>query len=368
MEANTHFYIVIVAGGGGTRLWPKSRKKMPKHLLKLFGKETLLQQTFHRVVPMLPLKNIYVITLKDHVIKVREQLPELIKENIIIEPMSRNTALAMGTAAAFVHSRDPQAVIANLAADHLIKDEHTFQRTILEALTVASKGDYIVAIGIRPTFPHTGLGYIRIGHQIETLTNTKNNQFVFKCKGFKEKPDLVTAQSFLASGQYLWNAGYYIWSTQTVFKAFKTNSPDLGKGLETIIKAIGTPSQEKILQSVYNTAENVQIDVAVSEKAKNLVVIPGEFDWSDVGDWKVIFDTSQKDADGNVVNGGGKFINIDTTDSLIETNNKTVVTIGLENVVVVDTPDALLICRKSRSQDVKKAVEKLKADNKTDCL
>lgn len=368
MEINSHYYAVIVAGGGGTRLWPKSRKKLPKHLLSLFGKNTLLQQTYQRISPIIPNDHIFVVTLADYVPFIKNQLPKILFKNIIVEPMSKNTALAMGTATAFIKHLDNDAVIANLAADHLIKDEKTFQKTILNALDVASKGDYVVAIGIRPTFPHTGLGYIRIGHQSEQFTDSKKNQFIFKCKGFKEKPDLVTAQSFLASGQYLWNAGYYIWSATTLFKDIKLYSPEISQGLEKIFQAFGSTSEQKTLESVYQNAENVQIDVAVSEKAKNLVVIPGEFDWSDVGDWKVIYDTQNKNNDGNVINGNGDHLEIETKNCLIESDGRTIVTIGLNDVMIVDTKDALLVCAKNRTQDVKKAVEQLKLEKKDSCL
>lgn len=364
-----HFYAVILAGGGGTRLWPKSRKKFPKHFLKLYGDKTLLQQTFDRIEPVINPKKIFLITLKDYVPEVKKQLPSLLEENIIAEPQAKNTALAMGVVSAYIRKRDPEAVVVNLAADHLFEDEEKFREVILSALRVAAEDDHIVAIGIKPSFAHTGLGYIKIGDELEEFKDKNNSVFVFKGLGFKEKPDLTTAQSFLSSGQYLWNANLYCWSVSTIQKAMLEHSPELAKGIEQIFSSIGTKQENKTVEEVYEGAENVQIDVAVSEKAKNLVVIPGDFGWSDVGDWKVIYETHKKDEAGNVLlTKGGEFFPIDTKNSLIQTNGRPVVTIGLDDVVVIDTDDALLVCNKSRSQDVKKAIELLKDNGSSSCL
>lgn len=366
---SSHFYAVILAGGGGTRLWPKSRRETPKHLLKLYGNETMLQQTFNRIIPVIPPENIFLITLKNYVSKVEEQLTKLPKKNIIAEPEAKNTALAMGAAAAFVKHRDKEAVIINLAADQLIEDENKFRQVVVSALEVASQRDHIVAIGIRPTFAHTGLGYIKIGDELEEFSDRKNNLFVFKCRGFKEKPDLVTAQSFLASGQYLWNANLYCWSAGTIFKSMHEHSPAIAKGMEQILTVIGTDREKSVMEEVYGKAENIQIDYAVSERAKNMVVVPGDFGWNDVGDWKVIYETKDQDHDGNVIDTEeGNFVGIETKNCLVETNGRLVVTIGLDNLIVVDTPDALLVCNKNKTQDVKKAVEKLKSEGKLKLL
>lgn len=360
-----NFYAVILAGGGGTRLWPRSRKKSPKHLLKLIGEETLLKMTYNRIAGVIPDDQIYVVTLKDHASEVMEQLPQVPKANFIIEPIQRNTAWAMGAAAAIIHKKNPDAAIVNLAADHIYKDVKKFQNTILDALDVTANTEYIVAIGIRPTFAHTGLGYIRVGEPIEGASKLQN--FVFKSRGFKEKPNLTTAQAFLATGQYLWNANLYCWSTKTVLNTYNELAPDIYKGLERIVEAADTGGFENTLADVYDKAENIQIDYAISEKAKNLVVVPGEFGWSDIGDWKVVYDSLDKDLEGNVILDETKnsYIGIDTKKSLIEVNGRMIVAIGLENVVIIDTEDAILICNKDRTQDVKKAVEKLK-ENKQD--
>lgn len=361
MKAPENAYTVILAGGGGTRLWPKSRKKHPKHLLKLFRKETLLKTTYDRIAPIIPDERILVITASDHAGLISKELPNLPKENIIIEPQAKNTALAMGVAAVFIHSRNPDAVIINLAADHIYKDIERFQKTALAALDVAASYPYIVSIGIKPTYAHTGLGYIRVGDQLGQVKVIDKDLFAFKCKGFKEKPDLATAQSFLATGNYLWNANLYTWSTKTVLGAFRKYAPEIYEGLEKILGSIGTENEEKVLEQVYEKIENIQIDTAISEKTDNLVVIPGDFGWSDIGDWKVIYDTLDKDEYGNVVvDSEEELVGVGNKNCLIETNGRLVVAVGLENLAVVDTQDAILICPLDRTQDVKKAVEKLK--------
>lgn len=359
MENN--FYAVILAGGGGTRLWPKSRKKHPKHLLKLFGDKTLFRHTYERIAPVIPNERILVITHVDHAQEIVDELPELSKDNFIIEPEAKNTALAMGVAAAFVHKRNLDSVIINLAADHIYLDVPKFQQTALTALNEAAKGDYIVTIGIKPTFAHTGLGYIKMGE--------KFGEHAYIGEGFKEKPNLETAQAFLAEGNYVWNANLYCWSTKTVLEAFKKHSPQISKCMEEIMEASGTPDEKQTMEKVYMEAPSEQIDTAISEKADNLLIVEGDFGWSDIGDWKVVYDTNFKDENNNVIiKNDGDLIEMGNSNSLIETNGRLVVAIGLENIVVVDTEDAILIVSKDKTQDVKKAVEKLKEMKKGEYL
>ncbi len=367
MQAPENAYAVILAGGGGTRLWPKSRKEHPKHLLKLFGKESLLKITYDRIVRIIPKERILVVTVDDHVELIKEEIPNLPSENIIVEPMGKNTAIAMGVGAAFVKKRNPDGIIINLAADHIFKDVERFQAVVLAALDVANSFDYIVAIGIKPSFPHTGLGYIKVGDQIGRVRVEGKDLFAFKGLGFKEKPDLPTAQSFLATGKYLWNAGLYVWSVRTIMTAFEELAPEYGKGINLVLDAIGTDKLDQVMKKVYEESGSDPVDIAISEKSKNLVVIPGDFGWSDIGDWKIVYDSLPKDMMGNaIVDEDNNHINIDSRDCLIETNGRLVVTIGLEDLIVVDSEDAILIVPKNRTQDVKKAVEKLKeqADKK----
>ncbi len=364
-----NFYAVILAGGGGTRLWPASRKAHPKHLLKLLGDKTLIQTTFDRVEGFLPAENIYVITNKAHVKEVSSQVPKVPEKNIIGEPQAKNTAMAMGVAAALIHSRNPNASIIYLAADHVIKNEERFRMNALAALQVASSGDYIVAVGIKPEFPHTGLGYIKIGKELEDLSKIAQKGYVFKGIEFKEKPNLVTAQSFLASGQYLWNANIYSWSTNTIMKAFDEHSPEVFKACREISDKAGKGNSDTLLEDVYSKVGTPDsIDYEVSEKVKNLVVIPGDFGWSDVGDWKVVFDLRQKNVSGLAVSDETEVINIGSKNVLIDAGKKLVAVVGLEDLVIVDTGDTLLIAKNDSTQDVKKVVEKLKEEKKEEFL
>lgn len=368
MSETNNYYAVILAGGGGTRLWPKSRKKHPKHLLRLFGDETLLQMTYNRIAPILPKENILVITNIDHIEDVKSQLPEMPSENVIGEPKAKNTALAMGVAAAVVHHRNQNASVIYLAADHIYKDIAKFQDTALNALEVSQLGDYIVAIGIKPTFAHTGLGYIKIGDQLEDLSSKK--RFVFTGKGFKEKPDLATAQSFLASGQYLWNANLYCWKTETIFKSFEALAPKIKEALDEVMTGLSENELNSALHKIYGwDVEFDSIDYEVSEKAKNIIVLPGDFGWSDIGDWKIVYETENKDSDGNaIINKNVDSVTVDSRDNLIDSNGKMIAVVGLSNIVVIETDDAILVCHKDRSQDVKKVVEKLKQSDKKQYL
>ncbi len=362
-ETLENSYAVILAGGGGTRLWPKSRKKTPKHLLKLFGEKSLLRLTYERIEPIIPKENIFVITSKHHAQEVKDDLSSVLSENIIEEGEAKNTALAMGTASAVIASRNPNASISFFAADHIVEKQERFQMNVLASLRVAASGDYIVAIGIKPQFPHTGLGYIKVGEELDEQSKIAQKGFVFKGMGFKEKPNLVTAQSFVASGQYLWNANLYTWSVSTIFKAFEKYSPKLFKAISEIKDGRGTQS---VIDKVYKEVEKPDsIDYEISEKADNILVIPGDFGWNDVGDWKVVYDLKSKDKEGNVIiNPEVDYININSHNLLVEADKKMIVTVGLKDIVIIETPDVLLVCNKENTQDVKKAVERLKEEKK----
>ena len=365
-----NYYAVILAGGSGTRLWPASVKAHPKHLLKLLGKRSLIQITYDRVEGVIPDENIYVITNKTHQKEVEAQLPNVPANNILGEPVAKNTAMAMGAAAAVIHSRNPDAAIIYLAADHVVRDLNRFHMNMLAALRVAASGDYIVAVGIKPEFAHTGLGYIKIGQELEMLSKVAKKGFVFRGVEFKEKPNLVTAQSFVASGQYLWNANLYSWSTKAIMHALEQHAPSIYKAVSEIAEKAGTGNLDRVLEDAYSKLEGKpdSIDYEVSEKVDNLVVIPGDFGWSDVGDWKEVYNLREKDSKKIAVSEESSIVNIGSERVLVDAGKKLVALVGVEDLIVVDTGDALLIAKADRTQDVKKVVEKLKEEEKQNLL
>ncbi|MEO8581074.1 MAG: sugar phosphate nucleotidyltransferase [Patescibacteria group bacterium] len=360
MNNMDHVYFVILAGGGGTRLWPKSRKKTPKQFLKLAGKDTMMQVTAQRVTQMVGWDHVIVVTNKDYLQEVKTQLPQVPEENIIAEPEKKDTALAMLTGTLLARTIDPQAIVANAASDHVITDPQEFVRVMQVALEVASERKNLVTVGITPTFPSSGFGYIKVGHDIKRV----EGQTVFLVESFTEKPNVPTARAFISTGKYFWNANMYVWSADTLLEAFKVHKPDLFKKTAPIQKAT-LGSFHSLLSDVYKDAEAISIDYAISEKATNLVLIPGDFGWDDVGDWKVVYDLGKKDLAGNVVISDDPqthTLTIESKNNLIHTNSRLIAMIGVENFTIIDTPEILMIVPKDRSQDVKKLVERLKEE------
>lgn len=367
MTKSNHLYAVILAGGGGTRLWPKSRNQTPKQFLSLVGKQTMLQLTADRVAKVVEWSNIIVVTNKIYYQEVQRQLPSVPKQNIIAEPEKRDTALAMLVGALFAKNQDPEAVVINAASDHAVTNEKEYVRVMKAAAATADKNDYLVTVGITPTFATSALGYIKIGNDLKKLDRGLS---LFAVDSFTEKPNVATARAFISTGKYFWNANMYVWSATNLKKAFAKYMPEMFELTKNLDK-LSVKDFHKALPEVYEQAESISIDYAVSEKADNLVLIPGDFGWSDVGDWKVVYDLGQKDPAGNVITGAAdpeKVVVIDSADNLIHTNNSLVALVGVENLVVVDTGEILMICPKERSQEVKKLVEELKKNNRKEYL
>lgn len=361
-----HLFVLIICGGGGTRLWPRSRQKTPKQFINLLGEKTLFEQTMERARSLVPDERIFVVTNIDYIDEVVAQ-GKLSLKNIFAEPQGRNTALAMAAGAAIIDKIDSQSVIVNMWSDHLISPLKEFTANTFLAAQVAFNKDLLVTVGLKPTFPHTGLGYIHAG---EKLTEFKEGE-VFKVKEFKEKPDLKTAEEFIKSGDYYWNAGMFTWSSQSFLKACEKEAPKLAEAFKKIHSAWSQDNEKKIIDEVYNQAEDISIDFALAEKANNMALIPASFDWSDVGSWQVIWDVGQKDENENMItklDKKGELYNVDSTKNLIQFSHRLVALVGVENLVVIDTPDALLICQKDKAQDVKKIVEILKEKGKKEYL
>lgn len=362
-----HLYALIICGGAGTRLWPRSRQKTPKQFLeKFYGEKTLFNQTVERAKLLTDSNRIFVITLADYADEILQQSQDIPSRNIIIEPIGKNTAMAIGVGSSYIRKIDPEAIIMNFWSDAAIGDNNLFVESLSLASRVAKEGNYLVDIGLKPAFPHTGLGYIEAGEEISL-----NNDKVYKVNSFKEKPDLSTAQDYLAKGNFYWNTGIYVWSVKAILEAFSRFSPAIYNLLVKISEGIGTSQEREIVKSAYDEVENLPIDIAVSEKADNLVLVPTNFSFSDVGDWKVAYDLKEKDAEGNVLEVFGKngwHLGIDTKNTLVEVEDRLVATIGVENLVIIETKDAILVCSKDKAQDVKKIVNSLKEKNKSEYL
>lgn len=358
-----HLYVIILCGGGGKRLWPRSRIKSPKQFIKLLNGKTIFQETVARSRSLVPYSKIFVVTNFDYVDEVREQAPGIPRENIIAEPQAKNTALAMAIGALFIHKVDPLAVVTNFASDHHVKNIRKFDQAIKTAALAANLGDRLVTVGIKPAFPHTGMGYIKTSHLFKKIDNRE----IFKVERFVEKPDAETAEKFLSEGGYFWNANLYTWRADSILRAIDKYLPKLAVGLGKIRKSLGTPQEKRVIKMVYEEAEDVSIDYGVSEKADNMLLVPADFPWSDIGDWKVAYDISKKDKEGNVVifeKGKGEYVGMETKNCLIHFSDELIATIGIENLIIVDTKDALLIARKDKAQEVKKLVNFLKEKGK----
>lgn len=356
---------VIMAGGVGTRFWPRSREKSAKQFLEITGRETMIQSTVRRMDDVVPADHMFVVTNRQQKSLVVRQLPALREENIIIEPVGRNTAPCIGLAALYAKRIAPDAIMIVLPADHLIRDEEEFRRVLRVAADTAHESRSLLTIGITPTHPETGYGYI------QTFTDSgDHNPFfskgVLKVKTFAEKPNLETAKRFLESGDFLWNSGMFVWRADVILEQIAACLPELHAELMKIDEAIGTPQYQQTLEKGFGVIRGISIDYGVMEKAEPVYVIPGQFGWNDVGSWDEVYRVSGKDERGNSIT--GKVIQRDTTNSLVYSPSKLVATIGVEDLIVINTDDALLICRRGKSQDVKEISDYLKRKQMTEYL
>ncbi len=348
---------VIIAGGSGERFWPKSRRSLPKQLLPITGGRTMLDETVERLKSLVPVEDQFVVTGEILKEEIKRQIPSLPDENIIAEPSGRNTAAAVGLAA--VKIGDPDAIMIVLPSDHLILDEELFLKTLSEAGESAADGDSLITIGIKPQGPATGYGYIKVGEKV----GNKGKIPVYKVERFIEKPARAAAEKFLEEGKYLWNSGMFIWKCSAIMDAFKRYMPSLYTCLIEIGDAIGTADEEKIIREKYESLEKVSIDYGVMEKADNTLIVEGNFRWDDVGSWLAMERIHKRDGDGNVVETDSA-LRIDTRDCIIVGDRQLIATVGLKDLIIISTQDALLVCDKSRSQEVKALVQMLKEDPK----
>ena len=343
---------LIMAGGRGERFWPKSRKNLPKQFLSLTDDgRTMIQLTVDRILPLVDMEDIYIATNKDYKGLVKEQLPGIPDENILCEPVGRNTAPCIGLGAIHILRKYEDAVMMVLPSDSLIKDGDRYRELIKDAFEIASEGNNLVTMGIRPNYPETGYGYIKYMKDQPRMSGFKVDKFV-------EKPSLELAKEYLATGSYLWNAGMFVWKLSTIIELFEIHLPEMLKGLFDISRAIGTEDEDKVLQEVFPTLQSISIDYGIMEKAGSIYTIPGDFGWDDVGSWLAVERIKETDENNNVVD--GNVITINTKHCIIQAQDKLIAAVGLKDIVVVDTEDATLICDKSSTADIKKVLEELR--------
>jgi mannose-1-phosphate guanylyltransferase len=352
-------YAVIMAGGVGSRFWPRSRKKTPKQLLNIFGENSMIRETFERLEGFIQPENILIITNKVQKALIEEQLPEIPEKNIIAEPVGRNTAACVALSAAIINNITDNSVIVTLPADHLIKDKKKFIDTLNNAINFANKSNGLITFGINPTRPDTGYGYI----------NYDKNEIedgIHKVKRFVEKPDEQTAQTYFESGEYFWNSGMFVWKTDTIAEELKKELPATWNALLEPSKLFGNSKFKNSLNKSYENLENISIDYAVMEKSRNVFTIKGDFDWSDVGSWETVYTLAEKDENGNSLT--GDVFTKSVKNSYVYSPTKFTAVIDVENCVIINTDDSLLVCSRDKVQQVKEVVDHLNEKDRTDLI
>ena len=356
-------YATLMAGGVGTRFWPRSRKTSPKQVLNIAGDNTMIQATHQRLKGMVEDSDILIVTNHEQKRLIQEQLSMLGDKNFVLEPFGRNTAPCIGLAALHVHAQDPDGVMVVMPADHLISNVDEFQRVVRLACDFARENGGLVTLGITPDEPATGYGYIQSGETV----HTEDGRTVRRVRSFAEKPNLETAKRFLESGDFFWNSGMFIWRASTILKEIKEKLPDIYEPLMALEAHLGKSSYEEELNKMYEQIRSISIDYGVMQEAEEVYVIPTDMGWNDVGSWETVYEISQKDKNAS----SGEYreiISINSQRNYAYSPDKVVALVGVEDLVVVDTGDAILIGRRDASQDVKEAVEALKKKGLDDLL
>lgn len=353
--------VVIMAGGRGERFWPKSRQSLPKQFLSLTSDgKTMIQHTVERVKSLIEMDDIFIVTNKSYKHLVEEQLPDLPKENILLEPMAKNTAPCIGLATMYIKKKYGNAIMIVLPSDHLVKYNEIFIDSLNKAINVAEHKGNMVTIGITPSYPEIGYGYINFEKSSECDSDC------YIVKQFVEKPNLQKAKEYLASGRYLWNSGMFVWRSDTILNNIQIFLPDMYKGLIEIEKAIGLENENDIIKEVFLDFNSESIDYGIMEKADRIYTISGNFGWDDVGSWLALERINKTNEDENLIS--GNVVTINTKNTIIQGTEKLIAAVGLQNIVIVDTEDALLICDRESTQDIKKVIENLKICNRIEYL
>ncbi len=351
---------LIMAGGRGERFWPKSRKTMPKQFLSLTDDgKTMIQLTVERISSLVDMEDIFISTNKDYKKLVLEQLPEIPEENILCEPVGRNTAPCIGLGAIHVAKKYDDVLMMVLPSDHLIKYTKMFVNTLSDGCSIAEKGPNLVTIGITPDYPETGYGYIKFNPEI-------SDGHAFGVDRFVEKPTLEVAKEYLETEEYLWNSGMFVWKVSTILNNIQKFMPETYQGLIKIQEAIGTEQQDAVLESTFSNFKSESIDYGIMEKADNIYILPGTFGWDDVGSWLAVERIRKTNESGNVVE--GNIITVDCKNNIIQGGKKLIATVGIEGLIIVDTEDATLVCDKDSAGDIKKVLENLKICNRDEYI
>ncbi|MEN6634633.1 MAG: mannose-1-phosphate guanylyltransferase [Clostridiaceae bacterium] len=351
---------LIMAGGRGERFWPKSRKNLPKQFLSLTNDgKTMIQLTAERILPLVAMEDIYIATNENYRDLVKAQLPNLPEQNILCEPVGRNTAPCIGLGAMHISTKYDDAMMIVLPSDHLIKQKTLFLKTLRNACQVAEENSNLVTIGITPDYPETGYGYICYDEAVSIGQSYKVAQFV-------EKPDLETAKSYLESGQYLWNSGMFIWKVSSILEKMEQLMPEMYAGLVANKDAIGTEHVNSVLANEFAMMRSISIDYGILEHADDIYTVPSSFGWDDVGSWLALARINPTNEYGNVLM--GNLIAVDTKNCIVQGGDKLIATVGVQNLIVVDTPDAILICQKENAEDIKKVLENLRICNRIEYI
>jgi len=351
---------LIMAGGRGERFWPKSRKNMPKQFLSLTDDgKTMIQLTVERILPLVNMEDIFIATNKDYKKLVMEQLPDIPENNILCEPAGRNTAPCVGMGAVYIQKKYAEAIMLVLPADHLIKFNNMFLSILQDACSVAEQEENLVTIGIAPTYPETGYGYIKFDPQVMVGR-------AYGVERFVEKPSMELAKEYLATGEYLWNSGMFVWKLSSILSNMQKHMPEVWSSLQRISNNIGTEQEMDTLEHEFHGMPSQSIDYGIMEKAKNIYILPGNFGWDDVGSWLAVERIKRSNELGNVVD--GNIITVHTKNCIIQGGRKLIAAVGVEDLIIVDTEDATLICAKDSTPDIKKVLENLKICNRDEYI
>lgn len=353
-------YVTIMAGGGGTRFWPWSRGKSPKQILPILSDRPMIWETVERVRPFVPSEQIMIVTASLQAKELHRQVPQIPPGNILIEPKGKNTAPCLCLAALHIQQRNPEAIMAVLPADHFIADRNLFLQTLSGAAEFAARQNFLVTLGIQPTEPETGYGYIQKGEILGRAAGVK----VFRAKAFREKPTRARARRYLHQGDYLWNSGMFVWKVGVFLEALERFLPSLYGDMLKIKAFWGTPREKLVLKNIYERVQPISVDYGIMEKAPNVALMPAKFPWNDVGSWAALTQIWPKDENGNALPGGkrikpGKVLMIDSSGCLVRAEEKLIAAIGLKDMVVVESGNAFLVCPRARSQEVRRILQVL---------